>query len=232
MESQSIDAKELAQVTIQSVAIFSPLFYLLGQQYAAGYFGSLGCGWASNYLSFQDSLLIATPIAIAMIVGIALGANAAVSGESIGILLRKIMTLSGVLAIATLAIGYLSKINLIEILFLIMDVASIIAAGAFIVEAYLATKGRSSKPTAHIATYAVIFLIITYYCANSWGESWGKISSDSLAKFPTLLSKQTFNTGTRELLIARIDGKYLTLLTRNGEKRFTLINDLIGYEIK
>lgn len=56
---------ELGQVT----AVSAPFGYLLGQKSATGYFNELGCTWAANYLTFQETLNYALPTSLIIVSG-------------------------------------------------------------------------------------------------------------------------------------------------------------------
>lgn len=95
----------------QLTTIILPFLYLLGKQYASAYFGELGCGWAINFLSFQETVSYSILMAMSVLLGMIISLNLLLGGVPFNKIRMWIFYVMFGLAILFTAIHLLSDSN-------------------------------------------------------------------------------------------------------------------------
>lgn len=222
-ERQSPSLIELGQIT----AVIAPFLYLIGQQYAAGYFNQFGCTWVAGFLTFQETLNYALPTSLFVLIGAFL-AYAIFSHE-----ISPKAQLIIILGLPALIIGgvFLSSIfwavSAAKISSTIISVWLCMLFGFYTVEAIHTSRQPQKKGFKEACCWALSSAFTVYNLSPNIGS---EIAASHLqrieTRFPKLAESGVFGVSTEKRLIAKVGEKFLIMETSGDTRGFYLKSSL------
>lgn len=222
-------AIELGQVT----ALAAPILYLFGQRYASGYFGTLGCGWAADHLSFQQTLNYALPTVMLFLFGAFTGFGLLGSKTKPRTIFWIVVGIPIGIALLMVVIGWLRHTSVTDNLFKLITIWLCILFGYYSVDAIYEFR-KPVRNGLRDALFVVISSATTVYAICPFiGSIAAELHESSPNKFyPSLVEPGIFGHAKAKVLVAKVGEKFLLMEGAGASREFWLSDDLKPYSLR
>lgn len=235
MQNQNYQTHEPGVISelAQSATILIPLAYLLGSNYAKGYFTELKCGWAYKFLTFQETLSYALPTALAILLGFILTLNLLLDSiKYIKILKFYLFVPGSILAIALVANHSLEFMTVKVIMWIIAFWISVIF-GSYAADTLYILRSPNKEGLKGSVAYLLACSFSIFGAANMFGSASAHYDIENMDRiFPRLSEGYISSTAPSKRLIAKVGDKYLISDLEKTKRTFSLRENLGNFTIQ
>lgn len=216
----------------QLATITVPILYILGKKYASAYFSELGCGWAINFLSFQETVFYALPIALPVLIGALAALQMMLDGVPFNKITKRSLYILLILLSLVSVFYFFSKFNYQNAMISIICYWMLVSFGGYISDLFLAMKRDDKKYLRSAAAWTIGSVIVVYNVADMLGTNDAKTTNENTKeKWPTISNGYTYGASNTQRLVTKVGDKYLVLEESSEKRLFKILSNLDGYSI-
>jgi hypothetical protein len=216
----------------QLLALCVPVLYVMGRQYDIGYYSSLECIWATQLISFQETIAHSFLPIFATTFGIVFGLTLALDKIKPRVMQKNFaIGFAALLLLFILARLFIERRYAVATL-VILGLYPLMGFGLHI--AYVFLKFTNEPYERRMDSMKLLPATIAIAMAFNFhlGSYVGLNDLVNLGRaFPEIKEMNSLSNTNQTYLISYIGGKFLILNNHNNEMQYRLENDLTNYNI-